>query len=67
MKLCPSYLTCFGLMCAGRPGSDDGEWTEHWLKTRPATSHARAAGGATEGEERDGGSIILVQLSESIL
>lgn len=36
-------------MCAGRPGSDNGEWTEHRLKTRPAASHARTAGGAAEG------------------
>lgn len=44
-----SPLTCFGCMCAGRPGSDNGEWTEHRLKTRLAASHARTAGGTAEG------------------
>lgn len=40
-------------MCAGRPGSDNGEWTEHRLKTRPAASHARTAGGAAEGRRQE--------------
>lgn len=39
------------VLCAGRRGSDDGEWTEHGLKARPAAPHPRTAGGAAEGKE----------------